>query len=278
MYETEELILEQTVSDFLFYENDDNIAAFKSYVDAVDKDSESVSQILEDHIFSRLDIYLEDNVLLFERKNEFYNRDELNKELKRRGEKITYDDQDKDSTLRKIRKNKVAKRSIGIGKADDYKGDAKKKDKKVKKEKTSAEKSDIQKRWNLRGAKRDRKAVVDAHAAKEGKPTLRKAIVKAAKKVWKKSAVRKKIVDAINPGVVAAKRKIDGARKSYKKVAAKYVDLKAEVLPDKKDKAARKKHWDKIEAQKALMLKHRSKYKNLRSRKAGFRRKMLRKI
>lgn len=272
-----DLMLEQAVSDFLFYEPEENIGALKSYVESVNKNSENISETLEDHIFSRLDIYLEDFSLILEEINKPKDIQKHNSEAQKKIREL----ESKGELSSSDKKNLGSLRNIPqSGKADQY-SKVEEIKKKKKSEKTDQQRKETQEKWNKRVAKKERKSLIRDIDKKLGRPTLRKAIADKVKKAWKKTKLRKAIRKAIKTGVVAgkkiaqstdsAKRKIEGARKTFKKKAAEYEAL---VAQQKKGT----ENWRKIKAKQAELEQARGTYKKIRMRAPFFRRRVLKTI
>jgi hypothetical protein len=262
-----DLLIEQAVSDFLFYEPEENINAFKSYVESVNNHPEKISEILEDHIFSRLDIYLEDFSLILEDIGKPKDIQKHNAEAQRKIRELEI----KGDLSSSDKKNLGSLRNIPqSGKADQYskvEEVKKKKTTKKKSEKTEQQRKGTQEKWNKRGAKRDRKSLIRDIDKKLGRPTLRKAIADKAKKVWEKTKLRKVLRKAIETGVVAgkkigqstdaAKRKIESARKTFKKAASEFEALKAQQKKGTE-------HWKAIKNKEVEVAKARGMYRKLR--------------
>ena len=143
---------------------------------------------------------------------------------------------------------------------------------KKKKALSQAEKDKRNQTKRENAASKEQKGIIKKFDEKMGRPTLRKKIADVAKKAWKKTGLRKKLVKTIKAGIVKGSAKIKSARTVYKKAAAEYKALKANT-----EKGTAK--WRAVKAKQVAMERARGKYRNLRMGKGHqFRRKVFRRI
>lgn len=230
--------LQQAIDDYLFHEVQENIDAFVEYINCLE--AGDIPEGLEEHIFSRLDIYLENCLPLFE-----VILSELtaaSDDYPRSYSADDYDESYKD-TLLTAKHKKLAdanKRRIEAHKS----GEEKKKEKAKENRKETVK--EFEKRTKGKGPIRTLKR-------KLGITSLRKTIKDKAKTALKKLKPVQDLKEKLKKGLSAGGKRIDAARRLFNRYAKQYEQARA-----------RGQEYQKI---RSKMLRARAKYNSLRSSK-----------